>query len=287
MKWGDKMEKIGLVFSGGGGKGAYELGVWKALHEFGYDQYITGVAGTSIGGLNSAMFCIRDYMELVKLWDEAKVEKKGMPSVLSSKPVMKLDEMFKKIKIEDLYVGYDNYTRHPFLSTKKLRKFIMSQAKLDQLRNSDCECYIACHDYRRKKPIYFHLNRIQDDEMIYKILCATASIPVIFRPIRIGKKLLCDGGLSDNTPITPLYEAGFTKIIVVLLGQVDVKYQEKYQNAKIYTIMPSENMGNLATGCLNFYTDVIDERIERGYQETKEFLGLHPDIFEDVIKEAS
>ena len=32
--------KIGLVLSGGGGKGAYELGVWKALKELKIDKYI-------------------------------------------------------------------------------------------------------------------------------------------------------------------------------------------------------------------------------------------------------
>ncbi len=40
------MKNIGLVFSGGGGKGAYEVGVWKALREFGVDKYINVVSGT-------------------------------------------------------------------------------------------------------------------------------------------------------------------------------------------------------------------------------------------------
>lgn len=32
--------KVGLVLAGGGGKGAYQLGVWKALKQFGIDKYI-------------------------------------------------------------------------------------------------------------------------------------------------------------------------------------------------------------------------------------------------------
>lgn len=48
--------KLGLVFAGGGGKGAYQIGVWKALIEKGLDKYVTCISGTSIGGLNSALF---------------------------------------------------------------------------------------------------------------------------------------------------------------------------------------------------------------------------------------
>ena len=48
--------KIGLVFDGGWGKGAYQIGVWKALREIGLDKKVTAVSGSSVGGLNAALF---------------------------------------------------------------------------------------------------------------------------------------------------------------------------------------------------------------------------------------
>ena len=64
------MYKTGLVFSGGGGKGAYQIGVWKALREYGIEADC--VAGTSVGALNGALgsskklirqyFCFCDIM---------------------------------------------------------------------------------------------------------------------------------------------------------------------------------------------------------------------------------
>ena len=51
--------KIGLVLSGGGGKGAYELGVWKALKELNLNKYISVFSGTSIGAFNAALFADR------------------------------------------------------------------------------------------------------------------------------------------------------------------------------------------------------------------------------------
>ena len=52
--------KIGLVLSGGGGKGAYELGVWKALKELNLNKYISVFSGTSIGAFNAALFAMDD-----------------------------------------------------------------------------------------------------------------------------------------------------------------------------------------------------------------------------------
>lgn len=60
--------KTGLVFAGGGGKGSYEIGVWKALRETGLDSEITAVAGTSIGAVNAVMLAMGKYDEAERLW---------------------------------------------------------------------------------------------------------------------------------------------------------------------------------------------------------------------------
>ena len=48
--------KIGLVLAGGGARGTYQIGVWKALIELGIDKYIKVVSGTSIGAVNAMLF---------------------------------------------------------------------------------------------------------------------------------------------------------------------------------------------------------------------------------------
>lgn len=47
---------LALVLSGGGAKGAYEVGVWSALHEAGLADNVAAVSGTSIGAVNAALF---------------------------------------------------------------------------------------------------------------------------------------------------------------------------------------------------------------------------------------
>ena len=59
---------IGLVFSGGGGKGAYEIGVWKALDLLGITPNIGGVSGASVGALNAALFAQGDLLTAEAVW---------------------------------------------------------------------------------------------------------------------------------------------------------------------------------------------------------------------------
>src|SRR5674476_47363 len=62
------MGKVGLVLSGGGSRGAYQIGVWQALRELGVK--INLVAGTSVGAINGAIICQGGFDIAVSLWKE-------------------------------------------------------------------------------------------------------------------------------------------------------------------------------------------------------------------------
>ncbi|OYO51117.1 hypothetical protein CG709_20055, partial [Lachnotalea glycerini] len=55
----DLSKEYGIVLEGGGAKGAYQIGAWKAFEEVGVK--VNAVAGTSVGALNAAMICMGDY----------------------------------------------------------------------------------------------------------------------------------------------------------------------------------------------------------------------------------
>ena len=62
----DLTKEYGLVLEGGGAKGAYQIGAWKALKEAGVK--IKGVSGTSVGALNGALICMGDMERAESLW---------------------------------------------------------------------------------------------------------------------------------------------------------------------------------------------------------------------------
>ena len=61
------MGKVGLVFSGGGAKGAYEIGVYIALKKL--KKNIDIVTGTSVGAINAVFVTQKDIKGALSFWD--------------------------------------------------------------------------------------------------------------------------------------------------------------------------------------------------------------------------
>ena len=64
----DLSKEYGLVLDGGGARGAYQIGAWKALVEAGVK--LNAVAGTSVGALNGALICMGDIEKAENIWRE-------------------------------------------------------------------------------------------------------------------------------------------------------------------------------------------------------------------------
>ena len=62
----DLTKEYGLVLEGGGAKGAYQIGAWKALREEGVK--IKGISGVSVGALNGALICMDDFERAEEIW---------------------------------------------------------------------------------------------------------------------------------------------------------------------------------------------------------------------------
>ena len=63
-----KDNEYGIVFSGGGTCGAYQIGFWKALRESGLEEYVTGISGSSVGAMNALLFAQGDLEKAEKVW---------------------------------------------------------------------------------------------------------------------------------------------------------------------------------------------------------------------------
>lgn len=61
------MEKTAVVLAGGGSRGAYQIGVWKAMRELHIDYQL--VAGTSVGALNGALMVQQEYDKALQVWE--------------------------------------------------------------------------------------------------------------------------------------------------------------------------------------------------------------------------
>ena len=115
--------KVGLVLGGGGGKGSYQVGVYKALKENKLVKEIKGISGTSIGALNTLLFANQDVDTAEKVW--ANLSRKD---VLTTK---KLTDYFK----------FSNFS---LLSREGMLKIFKENVNFDNVSLSKIEMYVSC-----------------------------------------------------------------------------------------------------------------------------------------------
>ncbi|MBR5578569.1 MAG: patatin-like phospholipase family protein, partial [Lachnospiraceae bacterium] len=97
IAYGTIEEKWGLCLAGGGGKGAYEIGVWKALAEEDSIKF-KAVSGASVGALNAALFATMQVSEAEEIW------KKIKPDVLLSPQKEAMVDLIKIFAYKNLAI---------------------------------------------------------------------------------------------------------------------------------------------------------------------------------------
>ncbi|MBB6716728.1 patatin-like phospholipase family protein [Clostridium gasigenes] len=259
--------KIGLVLSGGGGKGAYELGVWKALKELGLDKYISVFSGTSIGAFNAVLFAQDDMMLAEQLWDEVTMDKlvpiskfelfkKGMGLIIGTKNP-NFAKKYMNQKLEEGTVSKDG-------AVKIIEKYL----KVDMIKERKKICYVTCTELPELKVKYFRLNDY-DAKIAKAMILASASLPLIYDSTPVFENSYVDGGIVDNTPIQPVYGENCDLIIVVSLSK-DAKVDRLlYPNTDIIEIYPRNLVETILTGTLNLDKESKRNRIKEGYNDTK------------------
>lgn len=270
---------IGLVLAGGGGKGAYQIGVWKAFIELGIDKKINAVAGTSIGALNTALFLNGDFNKAYDIWCNISNEK----ILVFNGKNLKVGDIDLEITFNDISYLMQQINSSNMLASKKsliwpnitkgifsregLLDIINSNLKLSNISNSKILGFVTCTLMPWIIPKYFLLNN-QTDEFLQSVLLASSAFPIAFGFEKINKYYYIDGGLADNIPITPLYIHGYENIIVIHLS-TDYKINKSmYPYTNIIEIKPTKDLGNLITGTFDFDKTNAIARIEQGYNDT-------------------
>lgn len=261
---------VGLVLAGGGGKGAYHIGVWKALKQFGIDNNIIGVSGTSVGALNSVLFAQGNYQIAEMVWRSISTDK-----------ILKVD--IKKVLIGLLGAGlikgemailnviFSEFYSNGVFSREGLLEIIDTNINLDYVSNSSLDIFATAYNISTLNVEYFKVNN-SDNEKIKKILLASSALPLIFDKEEIEGRYYIDGGIKDNVPIKPLYDNGVRNFIVVHLGRASIVSKEQFKNANIIEIVPSKPQGDLMTGTLDFSQEGVERRIKQGYEDTVKIL---------------
>lgn len=244
--------EYGLVLAGGGTKGAYEVGVWKALCEMNIN--VKAIAGASIGALNGALFLQDDYSAMEKMYENIKINNiMNVKGVNSDKNIFDLSNIFNLAA---------NYTKQKGIDNTPLREMIKKYVNMDKLYDSKIDFGLVTYSVKNKTPLMKFKNEIPKEEM-ENYLLASSCFP-IFKPQIIDGEEYFDGGLYDNIPSNMLIEKGYKNIIIADIAGVGFSKKTINKDVYVKVIHPSEDLG----GTFDFNHERIINNIKLGYLDT-------------------
>ncbi|PWU03296.1 MAG: hypothetical protein C5B53_00645 [Candidatus Melainabacteria bacterium] len=190
--------KRALVLPGGGGRGAYQVGVAKALIEQGLT--FDFAFGTSIGGLNAAMIAQGGLRRLEELW-----------STMRAKDIFCLPSA---PQIGRLFLGH----HLGILDTSPMEELLRREANLPALKASSTKVGLCTTDLCSLQTSLITTDDIMSTNELIDALMATSALPMAFPPRHLhGSGLWVDGGLVRNTPMDAALSMGADEIYMVLL----------------------------------------------------------------------
>jgi NTE family protein len=275
------MNEVGLVFAGGGGKGSYQIGVWRAMKALHLDQTITCISGNSVGSLNAVLFAQGNLSLAEQAWfdmDPNDVLYLDLKRILLLRPSLITPGSFLRFCSTQGYFSRQGlvYLMNKYIDFSALRCDSVFCCCSDITNYPpSTRALLAIFSFLDEKPFgnatYFKLSHY-DIETQQKILLASSAIPLVFKPEKIDKQLYYDGGLVDNVPIQPLITHHCSTIYIVYCDsdqQIDCSL---YPDTQIIEITPSEDLGDLLNGTFDFSDAGVIKRMELGYRDAKKIL---------------
>lgn len=239
-----------VVLSGGGSKGSYQIGVWKALRKLKIKYDI--VTGTSVGALNGALMVQNKFHKAYKLWKEINM------STLFGEDVQN-----PKTKKELVKIYRTNFFKNGGMEVVELQNLIDKNINKDTFFKSKINYGLVTINLSGKKALQLEKSKIKQ-EKLSDYLIASASCYPAFQAKDIDGKKYIDGGMFDNLPINLAVKLGADEIIAVDLCAPGVKQRVKdKKNLKITTIKPNNKLSNF----LNFNEEEAKINIKYGYND--------------------
>jgi len=250
---------LGLVLEGGGARGAYHIGAYKALLE--EDFTFNGVVGTSIGAINAALIAQGKVEKAYELWQNISTEKLfGIPHLSWGKLI---DDGIQLKEASKILKTVKGVIQKKGLDRSKVKLLLEDVLDEKAIRESSMDFGLVTYSLTELKSLEYMKEDIPEGKIIEYIL-ASANLP-IFQAEKTDGKILLDGGLYDNLPVQLLARKGYKDLVLIrtfAIGRVK-KYNQDEVNALV--IEPTEDLGNI----MDFRPEKGQYLLNLGYYDVK------------------
>lgn len=280
--------ELGLVLSGGGARGAYQLGCWRACLERGLS--FAAVSGTSIGALNATLVAQGSWRSAHDLWLEftrvnilvpeydrirrfATAAALDLGLLLLPIPKVRLLRVLKyaasAVKFASRYGALGTLRRFGLLELQGVRPLLARYLELSRVLAGSVDVHVTVSpEPTAAKPLGVAESfRLQDlSEMdAWQVLAASMALPLIFGAIEIDGRRYVDGGLGEWLPISPLYDRGFRRLVVVSTKSGVTVDGDAFPGCAITLIQPDQPLGRFPVATFRFTRRAVTAWIEQGY----------------------
>ena len=265
----DLTKEYGLVLEGGGAKGAYQIGAWKALREAGVK--LKGIAGTSVGALNGALICMGDYENARKVWENITYSR------IMSVDDEKMEYLFRQKKLDmDMVKDALEFMKEGGIDVAPLRALIHDCIDEQKIMHSPIDLYILTFDVDEWKELDIDIKK-SDPSLIQDFLLASAYIFPLFKNEKLHGKTYVDGGAIDNVPLGSLVSRGYQDIIMIRIFGIGREKKVKIpEGTTVYTVAPRISLGSI----MEFDSRKSRRHMKLGYYDTMRMLyGLEGKIY--------
>ncbi len=253
------MEKKAVVLSGGGARGAYQVGVWKALRDLHYHYDI--VTGTSVGALNGVMMVQKDFHKCLKLWENINFE-----TLFTDKFPKDTNGLMGTTKIYQKYAT--NFLKNGGMDTSRFENVVNYLYNPIRFFRSPIEFGTVTYNLTSHKTLEITKKEMTPETVPLYIIASASCYPAF--PIKkIDGESYIDGGYSDNLPLHLALKLGATSIVAVDLKAVGRKRKVDLEGVDIIRIEPK----NQITSFLVFQEDLSKKAICYGYNDTMKAFG--------------
>lgn len=239
--------KTGLVLSGGGARGAYQIGVWKALEELNIKCDI--VTGTSIGSINAALYTQGSLKLAEEMWKKINFE-------------TVFEENYEPKNNKELYKKYLKSAREGGIEPVNLQNNLDRFLDLDKFYESNINYGLVTVSYPKMKEIQLEKKKIDRNKLTDYIIASSTVFPV-FKIKEIDKGKYVDGGFKNAVPIDLAKKLGAEKLIIVNISIV-AKNLKVEKNENIIMIKPNNKIGFP----LKFDAKTAKKNMRYGYNDT-------------------
>ncbi len=251
--------KRAIVLSGGGARGSYEVGVWKALAEMGQEFDI--VTGSSVGSLNGAIMAQGELDTAYELWES-----------LDTSHVLDFEVEEQIDTVEGMLETLNQFAKEAFrshgISSAPLIRLLREKINEEKIRAAKMRFGLVTFEVPAMKHHHLYIDEIPKGKLVDYLVASSSCFPAM-QSHEFDGRMFIDGGYTDNIPVRLAVRGGAQEAVVVNLRAIGIVQKSYFKQVKMDLIEPRWDLGAM----LVFDSNRARRNITLGYQDCMKHFG--------------